>query len=238
MVDCRGEAIYLISDVHSNLAALMVALKDIPETALVICAGDVVGYYIEPNEVCELLRERGVLCIQGNHDKYVLGELDYPADREEKYRIVTTRQVLTAENLQWLGALPEVLFLEMNQVMGNADLPIRKVCVAHGTPSSVEEYVYPNATIDFLAGVEADVLVLGHTHHPMMSRLGNLTVVNPGSVGQARDRIPGASYASIDPLSGCVEFFRADYPVATYQRLLASAGVNPPMIDILSRTIN
>ena len=231
---CRGEPVYLISDLHSNLPALEAVLKEIPTDALVVCAGDVLGYYLEPNEVCDLLKSRSVLCIQGNHDKYVLGELNYPASSEAKYRIIATRHVLSAANLKWLAALPDALLLEGYQVSANVSA-VPAILVAHGSPRSIEEYVYPDTPIDFLIEDTPSFLVLGHTHHPMVRQAGARVIVNPGSVGQVRDRLPGASYASIEPLSGRVTFYRAAYPVVTYQSHLERAGVDSSMIKILSR---
>lgn len=233
-LDPKGESIYLISDIHSNLPALEAVLQEIPANSLIVCAGDLLGYYLDPNEVCELLRSRSVLCIQGNHDKYVLGELYYPASRESKYRIIATRQVLTAANQKWLAALPDALLLEGHPATVET-LAKPSIRVVHGSPRSVEEYVYPDTSIDFLTTTTPGFLVLGHTHHPMVRQAGALTLVNPGSVGQVRDRIPGASYASIEPFSGSVTFYRADYPVAAYQKSLEEAGVDSSMIKILSR---
>ncbi|MNT93126.1 hypothetical protein D3C72_2345310 [compost metagenome] len=71
----------------------------------------------------------------------------------------------------------------------------------------------------------------------MLRQAGALTVINPGSVGQVRDRKPGASYASLLPFSGQVEFHRADYDVGAYQRRLTDAGVHPSMVQILSRSL-
>jgi len=230
----RGEPVYLISDLHSNLPALEAVLNEIPKDALVVCAGDILGYYLEPNEVCNLLQARSVLCIQGNHDKYVLGELDYPSSREYKYRIIATRQILTSANRKWLAALPDSLVLEFNKTSANVLAP-PVIEVVHGSPRSVEEYVYPDTPIDFLTDESPGFLVLGHTHHPMVRQAEARVVVNPGAVGQVRDRVPGASYASIEPLSGIVKFYRAFYPVAAYQSRLEDAEVDSSMIKILSR---
>lgn len=233
-VSC-GKPIYLISDLHSNLPALEAVLNEIPKDALIVCAGDLLGYYLEPNEVCDLLKARSVLCIQGNHDKYVLGELDYPASREEKYRIIATRQVLTAANRKWLAALPDTLLLKGCQTSADV-IAAAPILVAHGSPRSVEEYIYPDTPIDFLTEDTPSFLVLGHTHHPMVRQVGAHVIINPGSVGQVRDRIPGASYASIEPLSGQVSFYRAAYGVTAYQSHLEDAGVDSSMIKILSRS--
>ena len=228
--------IYLISDLHSNLPALVAVLNEIPSEAIIVCAGDIVGYYLEPNEVCDLLQARSVLCIQGNHDKYVLGGLTYPINRESKYRIISTLQVLSSKNLRWLSELPDCLLLEFDQASEGSFLP-PTVQVVHGSPRNVEEYIYPDTPIDFLAKESVSYLVLGHTHHPMMRQAGARIVVNPGSVGQTRDKKPGASYASIDLLSGFINFYRASYPIFEYQKRLKDAKVDDSMINILSRGI-
>jgi len=232
------EDIVLISDVHANLPALDAVLRAIPDDAVIVCAGDLVGYYVEPNEVCELLREKSVLCIKGNHDKYVLGELDYNLERESKYRVVATQQVLTAENREWLSSLPDMLELKVGpangvEVAGGGSQ--RAILIAHGSPDSVEEYIYPDTSLEKLRSVEQDCLVLGHTHHPMCRYLDDLMVVNPGSVGQARDRIVGACYATLNSKTGVVEFGRVQYNVGEYQQLLENQGLEKSAIDILSR---
>lgn len=225
----------LISDVHANLPALEAALAAIERVvagAAVICAGDVVGYYMEPNEVCELLRERGVWCIRGNHDAYVLGLLPYPLQREATYRVVWTRERLTGENARWLAGLPTAVRVE---VEGPAAWPA--IEVRHASCLDEDTYLYPDTDItDAWAGDER-VLVLGHTHHAMVreARPGRL-IVNPGSVGQPRDRQPGAAYAILDAAHGSVLHRRAAYDVERYQQRLRCGGVREDMVALLSRT--
>jgi len=230
-----GARLCLIADIHSNLPALEAVLAEVAPESPILCMGDLTGYYLEPNEICERLRAVSAVCIKGNHDKYVLEELDYPASREEKYRVIANRQSLTAENRRWLAALPDAVEIEVSETGGRGARHAR-VHMAHGSPRSVEEYIYPDTAIDFLETDEPGTLVLGHTHHPMRRQAGALTVINPGSVGQVRDRKPGASYAMLEPFSGDVEFHRAAYDVTGYQRRLADAGVQESMIQILSRS--
>lgn len=231
----HSQVIYLISDIHSNLPALEAVLKEIPGEVTIVCAGDIVGYYLEPNEVCDLLKDRSVLCIKGNHDKYVLGELNYPDSRESKYRIIKTRRTLTSINLKWLESLPDKILLE--QIGGQTnESNCSSILIAHGTPSSAEEYVYPDTSIDFLIEKKPSFLVLGHTHHPMIRQAGARIIVNPGSVGQVRDRVPGASYARIDLSSQQTTFYRVSYDLEMYQQRLEIAGVESSMIKILSRS--
>jgi predicted phosphodiesterase len=230
-----GARLCLIADIHSNLPALEAVLTKVTSTSPILCMGDLTGYYLEPNEVCERLRSISAICIKGNHDKYVLEELDYPASREEKYRVIANRLSLTAENRQWLAALPDAVQIEVLETGGGGRGHAR-IHMAHGSPRSIEEYIYPDTPIDFLETDEPEMLVLGHTHHPMTRQAGALTIINPGSVGQARDRMPGACYAMLDPFSRSLEFHRAIYDVAGYQQRLIEEGVQQSMVQILSRS--
>lgn len=230
-----GVRLCLIADIHSNLPALEAVLAEVAPESPILCMGDLIGYYLEPNEICERLRALSAICIKGNHDKYVLGELNYLSSREEKYRVSHTRQSLSAENRQWLASLPDVVKMEVSEIAVRSTRYSR-IHMAHGSPRSVEEYIYPDTAIDFLETDEPETLVLGHTHHPMMRQSGALTVINPGSVGQVRDRKPGACYAMLEPFSKSVEFHRVSYDVADYQRKLAEAGIQESMIEILSRS--
>src|SRR5215210_39612 len=68
----------VISDIHANLVALeavLAALEDAAHDEL-WCLGDLVGYGPRPNECCALVRERADVCLVGNHDLGVLGEVD------------------------------------------------------------------------------------------------------------------------------------------------------------------
>ena len=237
-LDVDKHPIYLISDIHANLSALRAVLDAIPSDAIVLCAGDILGYYIEPNEVCEVLQQRSVFCIQGNHDKYVLGTLAYPSEREHLYRILPTRRNLSAENMAWIASLPDFLELRVARptLEAEATCSFINIFVSHGTPRNVEEYIYPDTPIDFLAHGRTGYLILGHTHHPMIRRAAGLAIINPGSIGQARDRIPGACYASLDLTSGNAEFHRVNYSIADYQESLLNVGVHRSMVDMLSRS--
>jgi protein phosphatase len=55
-----------------------------------------------------------------------------------------------------------------------------------------------------LSEVDADYVVLGHTHTQMVERAGRALVINPGSTGEARDHSNGRrlSYAVLDTASG------------------------------------
>ena len=195
----------IISDVHGNLEALQAVLAHMGPAEEVFCAGDTVGYGPNPNECCELVRERRVRCVMGNHD-FTCANLDrldgedpdFPEEEREMCRKFFnqkntaaqaatrwTNGVLTDENKQFLRELP--LVIDENALT-----------MVHGKPGTsadmLNEYMLPGAIRpDDADDVEGQILVVGHSHIPMqLSRL-----VNPGSVGQPRDRNWQASYATM-----------------------------------------
>ena len=218
----------LLADIHANLPALKAVLEDLPPVDMIVCLGDVVGYYADPNEVCELLRDRAIRTIRGNHDAYVVGALSPHPDRAAAYRTTWTREVLRLDHLTWLKSLPTHLDLHWEKL----DLKIH-----HATPWDEEGYLYPDS--ERLAEIKLAknrFLILGHTHWPMLKPCSEGFVLNPGSVGQPRDCNPMSSYAILDCASGNVEFRRVGYDVAGLQVRLRKLGWDPATIAILSRT--
>lgn len=197
--------IAIISDVHANLEALRAVLAEVRDAEAVYCAGDIVGYGPNPNECCELVRKYVSKAVQGNHD-FVCANLDRLDGSDEGFveedrvlcqelfeqknsaaRMVSqwTNSVLTDENKQFLRDLP----LQINE---------HGITVMHGAPGSkatmLNEYLLPGqARRSILDLIEGHLLVVGHTHVPMRTDC----VVNPGSVGQPRDRNWRASYAAL-----------------------------------------
>ena len=89
--------------------------------------------------------------------------------------------------------------------------------LCHGAPWDNDRYVYPDAQPELLercAVQKYDLVVLGHTHYPMHRQIGDTLVVNPGSVGQPRNRQPGAHWALFDTATRSVEFHREQYDVS------------------------
>jgi len=97
----------------------------------------------------------------------------------------------------------------------------KKLYLTHASPRSMFEYIKPetpdeeirNMVNEAMEPVEAEFLVVGHSHIPMNRKLGNLTIINPGSVGQPRDGDIRASCAVFDIENGKVKHFRLDYDI-------------------------
>lgn len=219
--------IALLSDIHANLAALDAVLADLPSVDAILFAGDAVGYYAHPNEVCERLRAIGARCVRGNHDNYVTGQAEPNAERRAAYATDWTRERLTPENLAWLASLPAELHFAADGV---------DVTVRHASPWDEETYLYPDSDRlgEVALGVN-QVLVLGHTHHPMAVVAGDGLLINPGSVGQPRDWNPDAAYALLTLPSCKVEPRRVAYDVAAVQEELQALDWGQGAIGILSR---
>src|ERR1700738_4525900 len=100
--------ILVLSDIHANLTALEAALDAAKgRWDRAVCLGDVVGYGPDPNEVATRIREMGVFCIRGNHDKAV-AELMATEDFNPvaKAAGVWAREALCKESLDWVKSLP------------------------------------------------------------------------------------------------------------------------------------
>jgi predicted phosphodiesterase len=218
----------LISDLHANLDALTAVLADMPAVEAIVCCGDIVEYYDQPNEVCALVRERGIRSIRGNHDAYTIGRLTPSALHRAAFRTDWTREVLEPTHLAWLESLGTELRLDT----GAGPLWIR-----HANPWDEEAYLRADQpeTLSRLRLEAGQTLVVGHTHRPMHLRIGDGWLLNPGSVGQPRDGDPRASYAVVDLETGAIEHRRAEYDVAAMQQRLRRRGWDPYILEFLAQ---
>lgn len=195
--------IAVISDVHANRPALEAILDDATWVGVdtVVHAGDVVGYNPFPRETVALFRDRDVVSIRGNHDRFVVEGTPPGASPMLEASIGWTRERLCGSDLDYLESLPEERWLFDEEVR-----------LVHGAPDDPDRYVYPDdVDADLFAG--QDVLLFGHTHVPVTAVTEAGTVLNPGSVGQPRDGDRRASYAVLDLDAGRIELRRVEYPV-------------------------
>ena len=229
--------ILVVSDIHSNLAALNAVFKDAGEFDQIWCLGDMVGYGPDPNECVERLRAYDAVCLAGNHDLAVVGKAnlaDFNSDAREA--IAWSRFRLTLDNRDWLATLPT-----------KTELPEHGITLVHGSPiDPVWEYIFtpPVARANFDA-IAAPICLNGHTHVPlifrkptyehdiMMSRPPNGVpialktddrwLINPGSVGQPRDDDSRAAYGLIDLDAMTFTQRRVQYDIAATQDKIKQA---------------
>ncbi|MBS1262902.1 MAG: Phosphodiesterase [Methanonatronarchaeales archaeon] len=221
----------LVSDVHGNLPALESALPVLESADLVLCAGDVVGYYTFPNEVVDIARGYGWRCVRGNHENALLdGEELFNPEAADSVR--WTAGELEETNGEWIEGLPAELSLELEGV---------NVFVTHGSPGDPDRYVMPDVSSMAVRGMletcGCDVLVLGHTHVPMGREVEEGVLVNPGSVGQPRDGDPRLSVALMEVSGGSTdfEFVRKPYTMKRVRRGVERAGLSASLWERLFR---
>ncbi|MBX5475078.1 MAG: metallophosphoesterase family protein [Thermoleophilia bacterium] len=179
-------------DVHGNLRALEAVLAEIPDEATIVVGGDVAAGGDRPAETLERLRALGdrVLWVRGNADRELTPGEEGIVPPEV---IEPTRARLSEEQIAFLHGLPERLELDVDGV--------GRVLFCHASPRNdldvftertPEERIAP-----LLAGVEADVVVCGHTHTQFERTVAGVRVVNSGSVGMPYEDEPGA-YWTLD----------------------------------------
>jgi putative phosphoesterase len=179
----------LISDVHCNAAAFDHAVDQLSgEVDEILLLGDAVYEYRFSNEVVGGAKRLGMRYILGNHEMVLLGP------HGERARSAPT---VDRAALKYLEEVPD----RIEVTLGG-----KRVLMAHGSPwEPYGEYLHPGSpTLKRCAELDdVDILLLGHTHVPMVQRIGTTLVVYPGSLGESRDPSGDrrVSYAVLDTAS-------------------------------------
>jgi predicted phosphodiesterase len=188
-------------DIHGNLPALDAVLAEV-DANLILVGGDVVaGPW--PSETLERLRELGdgVRFIRGNADRELTSELPGLAPPAVMDFV---RKRLSEEQIEFLGTWPLTKSLDVDG--------LGSVLFCHATPRSDDEILTRISADerwrDALAGVDEPAVVCGHTHVQFDRRIGDIRLVNSGSVGMPYEDEPGAYWTLLGP---DVELRRTDY---------------------------
>ena len=216
------DQVTIFGDIHGNLPALEAFFADAEARELnnLYCLGDLVGYGVAPNEVIDQIRTREIPTIIGNYDQGVGISSDdcgcaYTTKEAEtlgKRSIAWTNAHTTDDNKAFLR---ENLVKQMPLQLGDL-----KILLVHGSPRKVNEYLYEDRPDDSLErimdGINADVLVCGHTHIPYHKVLpSGRQIVNAGSVGKPKDDNPNSCYITLSAERNQlnVEFLHVAYDV-------------------------
>ncbi|SHG29602.1 Predicted phosphodiesterase [Flavobacterium fluvii] len=179
----------VISDIHGNHYALDAVLKSAKKEGIekILVLGDIVGYYYHPEIVLNMLSEWDCEIIKGNHEVLLQDLKENKIDSEvlkEKYGRghELALKNIDSETQQWLFSLP----VQKSVVIDNVSFQLN-----HGSPSSIDEYIYPDtplAQLNKCNSVEHDFVLIGHSHYSFSFRCKNSTLINCGSVGQSRQK--------------------------------------------------
>jgi diadenosine tetraphosphatase ApaH/serine/threonine PP2A family protein phosphatase len=236
--------VLVISDIHANLTALEAVLEDVGDFDATWCLGDIVGYGPDPNECVARVRLLpNLTCLLGNHDAAVIGDIDIVSfNLEARVSVRWTQSVISKSSLDFLRGLPDKI-----EVAGQT--------LAHGSPRHPTwEYLIDKTTIQQnFAHFNTPYCFVGHTHIPILYQLDGdrhqsnhiipnffvpiqlapRAIINPGSVGQPRDRDPRAAYCLFNTETHVLEYRRSDYDVASVQLRMLGLKLPPRHIHRL-----
>jgi len=173
----------VISDIHAEAENLQLALQRLDAAAVdtIICAGDLIDGGTQCDDVVRLIFEREIPSVRGNHDAKAFNEQAWLRRVMKEYGETENPYFLESETVARVSQLPLTLRFNWEGV---------SVLMAHGTPWSNTEYVFPEIPVenamDVVEAAEADICIFGHTHIPMRLRYQNAWLLNPGSLRRNR----------------------------------------------------
>jgi predicted phosphodiesterase len=205
----------VLSDIHGNRFALEEVLKEALQIGVekLLVLGDIVGYYYHPEVVLEMLSKWDYEIIKGNHEVLLQdlkeGKID-PEVMKKKYGRGHEQALIKIDSKtqDWLFSLPEQKSVRINNVYFQMN---------HGSPSSIDEYIYPDASIEQLEkcnSIQHDFVLIGHSHYAFSFRCANSTLINCGSVGQSRQKGGLAFWVVINTENKSFEIKATPYDVS------------------------
>jgi predicted phosphodiesterase len=240
----------ILSDMHANWDAFEAVLRRARRKRFdaVLVLGDLVGYGAAPNQVVEAVRDLAprLHTVRGNHDKVASGIDDGQNFNQTALTAARwTMERLTPANLRYIRRLPQ----------GPVSIE-ESLAICHGSPLDEDNYVFSDIdAFQIFAAFSMPVTFFGHTHIPSLfslegRRLGVLALrgsggtiqleaegrylINPGSIGQPRDRDPRASYMTYDSERRLVRWFRIPYRIDLAQDRIRKAGLPGLLADRLA----
>jgi predicted phosphodiesterase len=229
--------VLIISDIHANYIALEAVLTDAGKVDETWCLGDVIGYGPQPNEcIARLSSLPKLTCMMGNHDYAAVGDMEMEAfNSDAKKALLWQRGILNAKSMDFLNSLRSELVVHGD------------VSLVHGSPRDpIWEYIMNTLVARInLAFLETSWCFVGHSHFQAVfqsiSKTDDLSIIvpplsepyiltepailNPGSVGQPRDRDPRAAYAIFSPEDHTWEPHRVEYDIQSVQKMIIDAGL-------------
>lgn len=241
---------FIFTDIHGNMEAFLSLLRFAKRRKIdhYLFLGDMVGYGASPNEVIDELRQlEPMSMVRGNHDKAVCCELES----------VQTFNPIAAAAIHWTrDHLSDNNQAYLTKLQKGPEIVHEHITICHGAPFDEDYYIFGefDAAEAFLH-IETQVTFFGHTHFPFVYTdndhivegtflTGNSSeikieketryLINPGSVGQPRDRNTRAACAIYDSDARKISFFRVEYDIEDSQQKILNAGLPAALAERLS----
>ena len=240
----RPARIALLSDVHGNLPAFRTVVADARAAGVdaIWCLGDLVGYGASPDECVALAQEECDVLLGGNHDLAVAGRIE-----------LSDFSPAAAAAARWTQAHASAETLALLKTLAPA-MEDDRIGLYHGSPTDpIWEYVLSTEQAEqSFDAMTPRVGAIGHTHVALRftRRDGELYgeqapggtehdladgewLVNPGSVGQPRDRDPRAAWLLLDLERWTASWRRVEYPIDEAAKAIAAADLPRHLADRL-----
>lgn len=223
--------ILILSDLHANLEALMALQHVERQPDALFFLGDAVGYGPDPLACMTWLKNNAMVWVQGDHDAAAATGTDCRSPEEWLEIAHATRRInralLPHPSLSFLATLPQ----NAKHEIGGAHF-----WLTHGASQELDALTASDAAMEkAFDGIEADVILCGHTHVPLLRKVGQRWFANPGSLGQPRHGLPSCTYAVWN--DGELKIQHIDYdPRATIQKL-ALLPLDPEHVVRLQETL-
>ena len=199
--------IAILSDLHANYEATKLVLESVEKQNVdkIFVLGDIVGYNFDIKKVIEELKKYKdkMEIIKGNHEQMLedlfLKSIPYDKSKYGNALEKTINEIDTKEIIS-LCSLPEEIYFRIDSL---------NILLTHGIPGDNQKYIYPdhpNSELSEFNFGDANLVCLGNTHHQMLRRIGEKTIINPGSVGQNRSNPSKAEWATIDSTTEEITF--------------------------------
>ena len=202
----------LIGDIHAEDDYLDAAIDFLSTQRLdaILCTGDVVDGPGDPNRCANLLVEAGVVCVKGNHDRWLI------SNTGREMPEATPQSSMSSALRDYLLSLPVSVEFESSLGLGLLCHGVGSNDMRRLTPDDYGYALTANDELqDILATDRYRILIGGHTHRSMVKQFGTLTVINPGTLLRRHD--PGFAVVDFDP--GVVQFYTFDGTTAIHNAL-------------------
>ena len=218
-----------VSDAHGNEVGLdrcLAVLRQLRADRIYFL-GDSVGYMPNEEAVLTHLEDSGAICIRGNHEEMLLGNVPIEAARNVQYRLSEARARISQARIAWMEQWP----MRREVAVDGA-----RLLLVHGNPlDPITGYVYPDTDLTVFRDLPYDFVLFGQTHRPCIRTIESMTFVNVGSCGMPRDVGNLASCAVLDTRTRSVEILRVKFDA---QELISELGsqVHDAVVACLKRT--